>query len=167
MKFWNYIRRFWKHYIGGLYRRVDEHHVLLLSGGLAFSLFVCIVPFVLIIFSVLGNILTRATLADQINAMIERIVPYQGYAEFVKNFIASRIEEFKTYKRIAGYIGVIGLLIAASGFFSSMRTILNRIFVPEKGEVHHHRKIAGFWNGSAGDIVLSDLNSYYPRFRHY
>jgi membrane protein len=133
MKVWNYIKGFLGHYLGGLYRRIDEHHAFLLSGGLAFSLFVCIVPFVLIIFSILGNVLASAPLAAQVNSIIERIVPYQSYSDFVQKFISGRIEEFRHYKKIAGVIGVIGLMIAASGLFSSMRTILNRVFVPDRG----------------------------------
>ncbi|SYZ71828.1 putative membrane protein [Candidatus Zixiibacteriota bacterium] len=134
IKFWNYVKGFVSHYLGGLYHRIDEHHALLLSGGLAFSLFVCIVPFVLIIFSILGNVLANEALTTQVNSMIERVVPYQVYSDFVQKFIAGRIEEFRHYKKIAGLIGVIGLMIAASGLFSSMRTILNRVFVPERGK---------------------------------
>ena len=49
------IREFAVHYVWGLYLRTDEHHLFLMGGGLAFSLFVCIVPFVLIVFAVLGR----------------------------------------------------------------------------------------------------------------
>jgi membrane protein len=64
----------------------------------------------------------------QINLLIETIVPYYQYAEFVKKIIFARITEVIEYKTVAGIIGVFGLLFAASGLFSSMRTILNVIF---------------------------------------
>jgi membrane protein len=117
-----------KHYFGGLYRRTDEHHLFLLGGGLAFSLFICVVPFVLIIFSVLGSLLDSADMQYQINILVETIIPYYQYAEFVKKIIFNRIVEVIEYKTIAGIVGVFGLLFAASGLFSSMRTILNAIF---------------------------------------
>ncbi|MEO8398826.1 MAG: YihY/virulence factor BrkB family protein [Ignavibacteriaceae bacterium] len=117
-----------KHYFGGLYYRIDEHHVFLLGGGLAFSLFVCIIPFVLIVFAVLGNILDSTYMQYQVNLLIDTIIPYYQYSEFVKKIIFTRINEVIEYRNIAGIIGGFGLLIAASGLFSSMRTILNKVF---------------------------------------
>lgn len=122
------VKNFTIHYFGGLYNRMDQHHIFLLGGGLAFSLFVCIVPFVLIIFSVLGSVLDSTYMQYQVNLLIETIIPYYQYAEFVKKIIFARITEVIQYKTIAGIIGGFGLLFAASGLFSSMRTILNAIF---------------------------------------
>lgn len=122
------IKEFTIHYFGGLYNRIDSHHVFLFGGGLAFSIFLCIIPFVLIIFSVLGSILDSTYMQYQINLLIETIIPYQEYADFAKKIIFARIKEVVEYKTIAGILGVLGLLFAASGLFSSMRTILNTIF---------------------------------------
>jgi membrane protein len=127
------IKAFFKHYLGGLYHRVGEHHIFLLGGGLAFSIIVCIVPFALIIFSVLGNILAVANIQQQISAFIDTIIPYPSYADFVKSTITSHVNEIIAYKKIAGYSGIIGLLIAASGLFSSMRTVLNTIYGANAG----------------------------------
>ncbi|HED38024.1 MAG TPA: YihY/virulence factor BrkB family protein [Ignavibacteria bacterium] len=121
-------RVFIKHYGGGLINRIDEHHVFLLAGGLAFSIFICIIPFMLIMFYILGNILDSTNMQLQVNAFIETIIPYSKYAEFVRNIIFTRINEVIEYKNIAGIIGAFGLFFAASGLFSSMRTILNRVF---------------------------------------
>jgi len=123
---------FFKHYFGGLYNRVDDHHVFLLGGGLAFSLFVCIIPFVLIIFAVLGLVLDSSYMQHQVNLLIDTIIPYYQYSEYVKKIIFTRINEVIEYKNLAGIIGVLGLLFAASGLFSSMRTILNKVFGAEK-----------------------------------
>jgi membrane protein len=125
------VTNFFKHYFGGLYVRIDEHHVLLLAGGLAFSLFVCIIPFILIIFAVLGNFLDSDAVQFQISTLIDTIIPYGQYSDFVKGIIFKRINEFVEYKTIAGIIGGFGLLFAASGLFSSMRTILNKVFAVE------------------------------------
>jgi membrane protein len=122
------VRKFSRHYFIGLYNRVDDHHVFLLGGGLAFSLIICIIPFILIIFSLLGSILDSNYMQSQINYFIDTLIPYYAYSEFVKKIIFSRINEVIEYKTIAGIIGVFGLLFAASGLFSSMRTILNKYF---------------------------------------
>lgn len=122
------FKNFFKHYIGGIFNSVDNHHIFLLAGGLAFSLFVCIIPFVLILFSVIGSFLDSETIQFQISTLIDTIIPYGMYSDFVKSIIFERIDEFVEYKTIAGIIGGFGLLFAASGLFSSMRTILNRVF---------------------------------------
>ena len=116
------------HYFGGLYKRVDDHHVFLNASGLAFELFLCIIPFMLIIFAVLGSILASNNIQYQINLFIDTIIPYSEYSEFVKKIIFTRINEVIEYKTIAGIIGGFGLFFAASGLFSSMRTILNQVF---------------------------------------
>jgi len=121
---WGWIR----HYIGGLYNRFDDHHIFLLAGGLAFSIFVCIIPMLLIIFSLLGSILEKPSVTNEINIIIDRLIPYSDYAAFVKEKVFARIDEFKLYKGIAGIIGMVGMFFASSGLFSSMRTILNTVY---------------------------------------
>ncbi|MEW6410997.1 MAG: YihY/virulence factor BrkB family protein [Candidatus Zixiibacteriota bacterium] len=125
---WRSIGSFLAHYVGGIYHRVEEHHVFLLAGGLAFSMFVSIVPLVLIVFSVLGSVLDSPSIADEINIFIDRLIPYESYAEFVKEAVFSRVDEFVRYKNVAGIIGIFGLLFASSTLFSSMRTILDRVY---------------------------------------
>jgi len=126
------IRNFLKHYLGGLYKRSDEHHIFLYGSGLAFSLFLCIIPFVLIIFSILGIVLDAKSVETQINTFIDTAIPYKEYADYAKEIILSRIAEFVEYRTLAGLIGGFGLLFAASGLFSSMRTVLNKIFVTKE-----------------------------------
>jgi len=127
-KFLKGALRFLKHYFGGLYERVGENHIFLFGGGLAFSVIICMVPFVLIIFYFLGRILESQTVSQQIDLFIDTVIPYLQYSSKVKMILHSRADEVIAYKNIAGYVGVVGLLFAASGLFSSMRTSLNRIF---------------------------------------
>ncbi len=129
------VRNFGRHYLGGLWRRADEDHVFLSAAGLAFSFLVCTIPFVLIVFAVLVHFLQAfplESLEREIGSYIDRFVPYEQYAAFTKEIILSRLETFlaelQGYKGPAVMVGVIGLLFAVSGLFSSMRTILNRIY---------------------------------------
>jgi membrane protein len=128
------IRDFIKYYFGGIINHVDEHHTFLLAGGLSFSIFVCIIPFALIVFAVVGNILNSEYMQFQVNGLIDAIIPYHQYSEFVKKIIFTRINEVIEYKNLAGVIGGFGLLFAASGLFSSMRTILNTVLESKAGE---------------------------------
>ena len=124
---WNWFINFSKHYFGGLYDRTDRHHLFLLSGGLAFSLFVCIIPMTLIIFWLLGKFLNSVEVELQLNTLIDTVIPYATYANFVKDIIFERVQEVVKYRNVAGWVGVIGLFFAASGFASSLRTVLNKI----------------------------------------
>jgi len=101
---------------------------LTLGGGLAFSLFVCIVPFTLIIFWLLGKFLDSAEVEMQIITLIETVIPYEGYADFVRQIIFDRVREVIEFRNLAGFIGIVGLFFAASGFASSLRTVLNKVF---------------------------------------
>lgn len=122
------MRDFFRHYLLGLYDRLDEHHVFLLGGGLAFSFLVCIVPLVLVLLSVLGNALAASAFEYRIEIVIEMLFPATHYTASLKNFFLERVDEIIRYREVAGYGGVFGLLLAASGLFSSMRTILNKVF---------------------------------------
>lgn len=126
-KFGSFIS-FFRHYVIGLIDRIDENHLFLYSGSLAFSLFVCIIPLVLILFWILGIFLDSAEVEVQINTFIDTIIPYEAYSQFVKQILFNRISEVIQYRNLAGIIGGLGLLFAASSLFSSIRTILNRIF---------------------------------------
>jgi len=117
-----------KHFASGLYNRVGDHHVLLLAGGLSFSLIVCILPMVLIIFAIIGRFLEQPAIGIEISNFIDKVLPYPEQASKVKDLILSRIEEFKIYKSVAGIVGLGGLIFASSGLFSSMRTILNQVY---------------------------------------
>ena len=122
------------YYAKGLYHRAGEDHIFLTAGGLAFSVFACIVPFVLIVFSILGRILEESSVQREIISYIDNFIPYADYAAYVKKVIFSRIDEFRHYRMPAGYVGMAGLMFAASGLFSSIRTILNRTYRVEIGK---------------------------------
>jgi membrane protein len=125
------LKRSWDsiaYYARGIYQHVDQHHVFLMSGGLAFSLFTCIIPLVLIVFAVLGSILAEPDAVAAVDNFIDRVIPYEDYAADVKRLVTSRILQFSSGREVAGFLGLVGLFLASSGLFSSMRTILNAVF---------------------------------------
>jgi len=127
------IKRASVHFIGGLYRRSSEHHYFLMASGLSFSVFMCIIPLMLCVFSLLGILLAKPSVAAEIETFIDHAIPYQEYASSIKNIVFARVEEFTIYKTMAGWFGMIGLLFAASGLFSTMRTILHTAFEIKNG----------------------------------
>ncbi len=126
-------REFLKYYLGGIYTRGDTHNIFFMANGLSFSIFVCVIPLVLIVFSVVGLVLQKPFVADEINAFVDRVIPYEKYAAFVKQLVFARVDEFKLYKNLAGVFGFVGLLFASSGLFGSMRTILNQVYRVDAG----------------------------------
>ncbi|MFZ5981369.1 MAG: YihY/virulence factor BrkB family protein [Candidatus Zixiibacteriota bacterium] len=125
---WRGFKDWWGHYLGGLYHHVDEHHIFLMSGGLTFSLFVCIVPLTLVLYYMVGILSEKFFIANEFDSFIDGVIPYQAYAMYIKDLVAGRVQEFKAYKNVIGLIGLVGLFLAASTLFSSMRTILNAVY---------------------------------------
>lgn len=117
-----------KYYSINLYWSFDEYHVFLFGGGLAFSVLLCIIPFVLILFWALGSFLSSESVAQQVNSLIDTAIPYSDYSDFVKELLQNRIKELIEFRNTAGIIGIFGLLFTASGFSGAIRTILNTIY---------------------------------------
>ena len=122
------ISNFNKHYFGGLYQRADDHHIFLTGSGIAFSIFITTIPITLILFAILGNILDASSIELQVKKFIEAVIPYKDYADRAEKLIISITLEVIEYKKIAGLLGAVGLIFTASSLFSSLRTMLNRIF---------------------------------------
>ncbi len=119
---------FFGHYFGKLFKRADQHHIFLSGAGIAFSLLISLVPFILLALSILGNIINTETVEEQIKIAIDTIIPYPEYASYVRSSIMKRIPQVVQYKTVAGYIGAFGLLFTSTWLFSSMRSVLNNIF---------------------------------------
>lgn len=137
---------FLNHYLIGLFKRMEENNLFFAGAGISFSLFLGMIPFILLVFSLLGSVFDQATIENQINNFIDQIIPYPAYANYVKRVISSRLPEMIEYKTLAGYLGVIGLLFTSTWIFSSIRTILNQIY---------HVKIQkGFFYGLLRDVLM-------------
>lgn len=119
---------FLSHYIIGLFKRIDNHHIFLTGGGIAFSLILSTIPILLLVFAVLGNIIDPTTIEKNLAQLIITIIPYPEYANFTTSAIMKRIPEVFQYSATAFYLGLVGLFFTSTWLFSSMRTILNSIF---------------------------------------
>ena len=126
------ILTFLDHYVGGTFRRLEKNHLFLSAAGMAYSIILSVIPLVLLIFSVLGNIIDVASIEEQVNTAIDGLIPYHDSADYMKHFILSRIPEVVKYKSLAGGVGLIGLFVTSTWLFSSMRTVLNKIYRVEE-----------------------------------
>ncbi|MFA3782465.1 YihY/virulence factor BrkB family protein [Melioribacteraceae bacterium 4301-Me] len=123
----NFIN-FFKSYFPVLFKRMDEHHIFLSGGGIAFSLLLSFIPLVLVVLSLVGNFFSQTAIESALKQIIEAAIPSRATANFVEKVVISRLPEVIEYRTLAGYIGFIGLMFTSTWLFSSMRTILNRIF---------------------------------------
>ena len=123
-----------KFYVVNIYEKMDRHHAFIFASGMTYNILLCIIPMVLIIFSVLGSILQSQELLIQISLMIDEMIPISDYSDKIKEILFERIGEFIKYKTLVGTLGIVGLFFTASGLFSTLRTILNDIYGIEKGK---------------------------------
>ncbi len=137
---------FLRYYVLGLFRRMDENNLFFAGSGISFSLFLGMIPFILFIFSLLGNIFDQSVIETQINNVIDQAIPYSSYANYVKRLIVSRLPEVIEYTTLAGFLGAIGLLFTSTWIFSSIRTILNQIY--------HVKIMKGFLYGLFRDVLM-------------
>ena len=128
--FWDWL----KFYLVNIYQKMDHHHAFIFASGMTYNILLCIIPMVLIMFSVLGSILQSQELLIQISLMIDEFVPISDYSDKIKGILFDRIGEFIKYKTLVGSIGIVGLFFTASGLFATLRTILNDIYGIEKGK---------------------------------
>ncbi len=119
---------FWEHYVVGLWRGIDDHHLFLFGAGIAFSMILSIIPFLVFSFSILIHFTNLASVSFQINKMIDTAIPYPQAANYVKNFLHSRMTEVIQYRTISAFIGGFAVFFTSTWLFSSIRTVLNKIF---------------------------------------
>lgn len=173
------IVEFLRHYVINLFKRMEKNDLFFAGAGISFSLFLGIIPFILFVFSILGNIFDQSVIETQINNLIDQTIPYPAYANYVKRLIISRLPEVIEYRTLAGFLGAFGLLFTSTWIFSSIRTILNQIF--------HVKIVKGYLYGLLRDFLMVillvflislttfmypavklfyELTKYYPSIQH-
>ena len=102
------------------------------------------VPLVFVVFAALGHILETTAVERQIGLVIHQAIPYQDEAGFIEGIVFERASELVTYRGAFGLVGIVGLLFAASGLFSSIRTILNMLFDVQRHHIEPIGKLRDF-----------------------
>ena len=144
------FKEFWAYYLGGIFRRFDEHHLFLMGAGIAFSLLLSFIPFILVMFSLFSSLIRQDIIELFIFRWVDAIIPYSEYSESIKNALVHRLPDVAGYKAIAGWFGIIGFIFSASTLFSGMRTILNKIYCV----VHERSAIFGLLRDMGMVVIL-------------
>jgi len=123
------IYRELKYYAIGFYNKFDEDHVWIMSASIAFNIVICSIPITLILFSVLGIYLNRNDAQEYLNTALKNIVGITPeFQTKISNVILGAIDELSSNSTLTAIIGSIGILWTASGLFSTLRDVLNRIY---------------------------------------
>lgn len=116
-------------YIKLLIEKFDNDHIWVLASGISFNILICLIPFVLIILSILGIYLDSEVVNERFVRYLDSVIPLPGqYKERAIFELVERTKEITSNKFITGAIGIAGLFWTVSGLFSTMRDVLNRIF---------------------------------------
>jgi len=117
------------HYLKALYNKADEDNIFVLASGIAFDFFISIIPFNLILFSILGLYLSSEEVMKNIDNYLDTVLALpEALKANLKSTVFSRISEITGSITVTAIIGVLGLLWTASGLMSTMRSALDKVF---------------------------------------
>lgn len=118
-----------KYYIIGLYHKFDEDHVWIMSASVAFNIIICIIPFTLILFSILGVYLSGESINSAVNSYLNKVIGMTPELQAkISGIVQKGTAEIANNSTITAIIGTIGILWTASGLFSTIRDVFNRIY---------------------------------------
>ncbi|MDQ3020995.1 MAG: YihY/virulence factor BrkB family protein [Bacteroidota bacterium] len=117
------------YYINTLIDKFDNDHIWIMASGISFNMLICVIPFTLILLTILGVYLDSETVQSRLVNYLNNMVPLPG--QYKDRFIfelSERTKELTTNTFLTGAIGLGGLFWTVSGLFSSMREVLRKIF---------------------------------------
>lgn len=117
------------YYINALLDKFDNDHIWIMSSGISFNILICVIPFTLIMLTILGYYLDSETVQQKLISYLNSMVPLPG--QYKDRFIfelTDRTKELTSNAFLTGAIGLGGLFWTVSGLFSAMREVLRRIY---------------------------------------
>lgn len=116
-------------YIDRLIDKFDNDHIWIMSSGISFNMLICLIPFFLILLTILGIYLDSNTVQDKLMNYLNSIIPLPGqYKERFIYELTERTKELTTNTFLTGVIGLAGLFWTVSGLFSAMREVLRKVY---------------------------------------
>lgn len=112
-----------------MYNKFDEDHIWIQSAGIAFYIIICSIPFTLILFSIIGAYLSSENATTAIDKYFNAVVGITPeLRDKIKNIVLSKADEISSNRTLTAIIGTLGILWTASGLFSTIRDVLNKIY---------------------------------------
>ncbi|MEO6693974.1 MAG: YihY/virulence factor BrkB family protein, partial [Ignavibacteria bacterium] len=117
------------YYIDKLLDKFDNDHIWIMSSGISFNMLICLIPFFLILLTVLGIYLDSETVQIRLIGYLNSMIPLPG--QYKDRFIFELMDkttELTANTFLTGVIGLGGLFWTVSGLFSAMREVLRKVF---------------------------------------
>ena len=117
------------YYAKGLYARFRDDHLFFYASGIAFNGILCLIPFLLLLTSLLGAILSSSDLAIQhVNDVLNAAFPREAYTQEIKHSIQRVLDDIIRHKSSYGVVGLGILMWTATTLFSAVRSVVNRVY---------------------------------------
>ena len=123
---WDYIKK--------LYKIFDTDYLFLLASGISFNIILCFIPFVLILFTVVGIYLGYPETTQGLNHYLYQTIPLPS--DIRHDIIDKLLDQAKVISSntwITGTIGIVGVMWTMSGLFGAIRDALVKIYHVEGG----------------------------------
>lgn len=117
------------YYIDALIDKFDNDHIWIMSSGISFNILICVIPFTLLLLTILGIYLDSELVQERLINYLNNMIPLPG--QYKDRFIfelTERTKELTTNTFLTGAIGLGGLFWTVSGLFSAMREVLRKIY---------------------------------------
>jgi membrane protein len=122
-------------------KKFNGDHGFFLSAGITFNLLICLIPFILLLLSLLGSYLySYREVLDHLRNYLQRAL--SSFDPRIMKNILRIIQD----RKIVGVLGIGGLIWTSTWVFSSLRTALNMVFQVEKGR--------GILRGKGIDLLM-------------
>jgi membrane protein len=127
--------------LGEASKRFHRDHGFLLSSAITFSFLICMIPIILLLLVLIGPYLySSREILNHITYHLQNIIPSLD-PEILRN-----VMRIIRQRKIVGVLSIGGLIWTSTWVFSSLRTVLNRVFRVERNR--------GAFRGKAVDLLL-------------
>jgi uncharacterized BrkB/YihY/UPF0761 family membrane protein len=135
-------------------KKFYEDHGFFLSAGITFNLLIGLIPLGLALLALAGSHLYNdQAVLSHISKHVEDMLPSHLDPEVMNNILT-----LIHGRKIAGVLGIGGLLWTSTMVFSSLRTALNNVFQVERGQ--------GILKGKVIDLLMIFLAGIFTYCQH-
>jgi membrane protein len=121
-----------KYYLIGVWKRIDEDHCFLHASGIAYNVFLSIIPLSLLLLEAVSTFVQRSVQGPKIVVnWITQSIPdaaYQNYEPKINAALQTLLNTLSHSSHWAGIVGGLTLMWLGSALFSTLRTTMNHIF---------------------------------------
>ncbi len=111
-----------------LWIKIIHDDILFLASGMAFNVLLCLLPILLLLIYMLGIWFQSGETIRFVDSILATVFPNQPYALAIRKNISSILAEIVAQRKSLGLLSLAVLMVASASLFSSMRSVLHRVF---------------------------------------